>query len=102
VPVIDRYLEALAKHKGEALVLRPGTPVQMVVGGASRPATAKPVSEEQIMGLLSEALGASYAPGVSGKRTYPYGSPAGAAAVPEGLGYEMLGIIPGDPKPPGE
>jgi twitching motility protein PilT len=81
VPVIDRYLEALAKHKGEALVLRPGTPVQMVVGGASRPATAKPVSEEQIMGLLSEALGASYAPGVSGKRTYPYGSPAGAAAV---------------------
>jgi twitching motility protein PilT len=81
VPVIDRYLEALAKHKGEALVLRPGTPVQMVVGGAPRPATAKPVSEEQIMGLLSEALGASYAPGVSGKRTYPYGSPAGAAAV---------------------
>ena len=39
-------------------MLRPGTPVQMVVGGASRPATAKPVSEEQIMGLLSEALGA--------------------------------------------
>jgi twitching motility protein PilT len=81
VPVIDRYLEALAKHKGEALVLRPGTPVQMVVGGASRPATAKPVSEEQITGLLSEALGASYAPGVSGKRTYPYGSSAGPASL---------------------
>ena len=79
--VIDRYLEALIKHKGEALVLRPGTPVQLVVGGAPRPATSKPVSEEQITGLLSEALGASYAPGVSGKRTYPYGSPSGPASL---------------------
>ena len=33
------------------------------------------------MGLLSEALGAAYAPGVSGKRTYPYDSPAGPASL---------------------
>jgi twitching motility protein PilT len=81
VAVIDRYLEALIKHKGEALLLRPGSPVEMVIGGNPRPATNKAVSEEQIMSLLAEALGADYAPGVSGRRTYPYDSPAGQASV---------------------
>jgi twitching motility protein PilT len=81
VAVIDRYLEALTRHKGEALLLRPGSPVEMVIGGNPRPATNKAVSEEQIMSLLSEALGADYAPGVSGRRTYAYDSPAGHASV---------------------
>ncbi len=81
VPALDRYLEALAKHRGEALVLKAGAPVELVVGGVSRPATSKPVSEDQIMTVLAEALGATYAPGVSGHRTYQYSSAAGAAAV---------------------
>jgi twitching motility protein PilT len=81
VPALDRYLDALAKHRGEALVLRAGSPIELVIGGASRPATSKPVSEEQIMSLLAEALGATYAPGVSGQRTYQYASPGGSAAV---------------------
>ena len=62
-------------------MLRAGSPVEMVVNGNARPATAKPVSEEQIMNLLGEALGATYAPGVSGQRTYQYASPAGMASV---------------------
>jgi twitching motility protein PilT len=81
VAVIDRYLEGLVKHKGEALVLRPGAPIELVISGVARPATSKPVSEEQISGLLTDALGAAYAPGVSGKRSYPYSSPIGPATL---------------------
>jgi twitching motility protein PilT len=81
VPALDRYLDALAKHRGEALVLRAGSPIELVIGGASRPATSKPVTEEQIMNLLAEALGATYAAGISGHRTYQYASPGGMAAV---------------------
>ena len=81
MPALDRYLEALSKHRGEALVLRAGAQVELVVNGSARPATSKPVSEEQITTLLTEALGATYAPGISGKRTYRYSSPAGGAAV---------------------
>ena len=102
--VIDRYLEALTKHRGEALVLRAGAPVQMVVGGTARPATNKPVSEEQVMQLLLEALGNAYAPGVSGKRTYPYQSPLGPASlqVEDGpLGFEVRIVMTGAPGVPG-
>ncbi len=77
--LIDRYLEGLIKHKGEAIVLRPGAPIELVIGGVPRPATSKAVTEEQISGLLTEALGAAYAPGVSGKRSYPYQCPVGLA-----------------------
>jgi twitching motility protein PilT len=79
VAVIDRYLEGLVKHKGEALVLRPGAPIEMIISGVPRPATSRPASEEQISSLLTEALGAAYAPGVSGKRTYSYQSAMGPA-----------------------
>ena len=81
VAVIDKYLEGLVKHKGEALVLRPGATIELVIAGVPRPATSKPVSEEQISALLAEALGPAYAPGVSGKRSYPYQSPLGLATL---------------------
>jgi twitching motility protein PilT len=81
VALIDRYLDALSKHRADALLLRAGAAAEMVIGGAPRPASARPVSEDQIVGLLSDALGAAYAPGVSGKRTYPYQSPFGAVSL---------------------
>jgi twitching motility protein PilT len=81
VAVIDKYLEGLVKHKGEALVLRPGATIELIIAGVPRPATSRPVSEEQISSLLSEALGPAYAPGVSGKRSYPYQSPLGLATL---------------------
>jgi twitching motility protein PilT len=96
VAVIDRYLEALTKHRGEALVVRAGSPVQMVVNGNPRPATNKPVSEDQITQLLVEALGAAYAPGVSGRRTYPYHSAHGTASlqVEDGpMGFEVRIVL---------
>jgi twitching motility protein PilT len=81
VALIDRYLDALSKHRADALVLRAGAAAEMVIAGASRPASARTVSEDQIVGLLTDALGAAYAPGVSGKRTYPYQSPFGSASL---------------------
>ncbi|HEY0709051.1 MAG TPA: type IV pilus twitching motility protein PilT [Polyangia bacterium] len=71
----------MAKHRGEALILRGGAPIELVIRGTARPATAKPVTDEQIMGLLTEALGASYAAGVSGQRTYNYSSAAGPVQI---------------------
>jgi twitching motility protein PilT len=103
--VIDRYLEGLVKHRGEAIVLRPGATVEMVIDGMSRPATSKPVAEEQISRLLVEALGAAYAPGVAGKRTYQYQSTAGLAAVqvddgPLGFSVRITLTAPAPPAKP--
>jgi twitching motility protein PilT len=81
VPVLDRYLEALAKHHAEALVLRAGAPVELVIGGVNRAVTARPAGEDQINALLAEALGASFNAGLSGIRTYPYEGPSGPLSV---------------------
>jgi twitching motility protein PilT len=100
VALIDRYLEGLIKHKGEAIVLRPGAPIELVIAGVHRPATSKAVTEEQISGLLTEALGAAYAPGVSGKRSYPYQCPAGLAnlQVDDGpMGLQVRIVLAGSP-----
>jgi twitching motility protein PilT len=92
VAVIDRYLDALSKHKGDALLLRAGALAEMIIGGAPRPASARAVSEDQIVGLLAEALGSSYAPGISGKRTYPYQSPFGPASLQVDDGHAGLSV----------
>jgi len=36
LPVIDRYLEAMVKHKAEQLVFRSGSTVNLVIGGTAR------------------------------------------------------------------
>ncbi len=102
VAVVDKYLEGLVKHRAEALVLRPGAPIELIMSGVPRPATSKPVSEEQISALLSEALGPAYAPGVSGKRSYPYQSPLGAAILQvddSQMGLQVRILLSGTPAP---
>ena len=55
--VLDRYLEAMSKQRGDALVFRSGAPVEMVSGGTARPVSSKPASADQIRGVFSEVLG---------------------------------------------
>ena len=81
MPVIDRYLEAMVKHRADQLVFRSGSTVTLVIGGASRPISSRPATEEQITGVLTEALGSSYTPGLSGNRSFPYDAPTGAVSI---------------------
>jgi len=81
VPVIDRYLEAMVKHRAEQLVFKSGTTVSLVIGGTTRPISSKPATEDQITGVLTEALGSSYTPGLAGNRTFPYSAPTGAVSI---------------------
>jgi twitching motility protein PilT len=81
VPVNDRYLEAMVKHRAELLVFKSGATVSLVVGGTTRPISSKPATEDQITGVLTEALGSSYTPGLSGNRSFPYEGPTGKVSI---------------------
>jgi len=88
---LDRYLEAMKKHNASALILRAGNPVVMVIAGNDRPVSSQGVAERQIQNMLAEVLGASYVPGLSGSKTFPYDSPIGPVtiAVDERTGLEV-------------
>ena len=79
--VLDKYIEAMVKHHADALVLKADGVVELVVEGTARPATARPLTEDQIVGLLTEALGANFTPGLSGRRTYNHDAPTGPVTV---------------------
>ncbi len=74
--ILDRYLEAMSKQRGEALVFRSGAPVEMVSGGASRPVSSKPASADQIRSLFAEVLGGDTSDGF-----HTYRGPFGAVAI---------------------
>jgi twitching motility protein PilT len=92
LPVIDRYLEAMVKHRAEQLVFRSGTTVNLVIGGTTRAISSRPATEDQITGVLTEALGSSYTPGLAGARTFPYDGPGGAVAIQVEDGAEGLTV----------
>ena len=92
MPVIDRYLEAMVKHRADQLVFRSGATVTLIVGGTARPISSRPATEDQITGVLTEALGSSYTPGLSGNRTFPYEAPTGAVSIQVEDGNEGLTV----------
>jgi twitching motility protein PilT len=92
LPVIDRYLEAMVKHRAEQLVFRSGTTVNLVIGGTARPISSRPATEDQITGVLTEALGASYTPGLAGNRSFPYDGPTGSVSIQIEDGNEGLTV----------
>jgi twitching motility protein PilT len=81
LPVIDRYLEAMVKHRADLLVFKSGATVSLVIGGTTRPISSRPATEDQITGVLTEALGSSYTPGLAGNRSFPYEAPTGAVSI---------------------
>jgi twitching motility protein PilT len=82
VPVIDRYLEAMSKQRGEALVFKTGQMVEMIVAGASRAVSSRPAAPEQVTTMLAEILGADYAAKLKGGRgTFPYKGPFGGISI---------------------
>jgi twitching motility protein PilT len=92
LPVIDRYLEAMVKHRADQLVFRSGATVTLMIGGTTRPISSRPATEDQITGVLTEALGSSYTPGLAGNRTFPYDAPTGAVSIQVEDGHEGLTV----------
>src|SRR3954469_4756188 len=92
LPVIDRYLEAMVKHRADLLVFRSGATVTLMIGGTARPISSRPATEDQITGVLTEALGSSYTPGLSGNRTFPYDAPTGGGSIQVEDGNEGLTV----------
>ncbi len=82
MPMIDRFLEAMSKQRGEALVFESGAAVGLIVGGVSRPLSAKPVAAAQIMSLLTEAVGVDSVNTLNGGAgELSYQSPIGAVTI---------------------
>ena len=76
VPVIDRYIQALGKHQAEAIVLKEGKAVEMVIQGSARPASSKMAERQQIERLLQEAFGDAWAMQDTGPRKNTAAPPA--------------------------
>ncbi len=79
----------MSKQRGEALVFKSGTAVELLVGGASKTISARPVNTEQLLSLLAEALGAETVQRMNGAGgDFRYQSPFGSVALrvtrPEG------------------
>ncbi len=103
MPVLDRYIDALLSHQAERLVFKGGEPVQLVARGSARPVTSRAATDEQIVSLLTEALGASAMVGLPPSFTCRYDAPAGSVSVEVVDGAEGLVVTlrPGAPQDEG-
>lgn len=97
MPVLDSYLDAMAKHRAERLVFRAGGPVELILAGVARPISSKPATEPQIQQVLTEVLGTSYRPGSPGVQRFPYSGPSGHVTIQINRGVEgiVVHIEPG-------
>ncbi len=80
----------MVKNRAEALVFRAGANVELIVGGVPRPVSSRPATEEQIITVLSDALGAAYTPGLAGRRSFTYTAPTGPVSIEVDDGHEGL------------
>jgi twitching motility protein PilT len=98
VATLDRYVEAMSKQRGEALVFRPGAVPELLAGGVTHPISSRAVSPEQIELLVSEAVGPEALARLAGGRgTFAYQSPFGAVTiqVAPGAGGLHARVLPG-------
>jgi hypothetical protein len=82
VATLDRFVEAMSKQQGEALVFKPGAAPELVVGGTNRLVSSRAVTAEQLEQLLTEALGPGVLAGLGGGRgSFAYQGPFGAVTI---------------------
>jgi twitching motility protein PilT len=72
---LDKFIEALHRHKAEKLEVAAGKPITIGVNGASQPATTQPLTEEQVTSLLQEIVPAPNA------EDFIYDAPTGTVRV---------------------
>lgn len=78
MPNIDRYLEAMQKQQAEAMLLKVGGMVEMTVNGQTRSVSNKPVTVEQVHGLVAEVLPDYRSRLQDGRGSFPHRSPFGS------------------------
>jgi len=82
VATLDRFVEAMMRHRAEALRFRPGAVPELVTGATSRPISSRAITEEQIQLLVREVLGSDVFTRLSGGRgAFLYQSPFGEVAL---------------------
>jgi twitching motility protein PilT len=94
---LDRYVEAMAKQRGEALVFRPGANPELFLAGQARPISSRAVTQEQIQVLVAEVLGPDFlARTAGGQGTFPYQSPYGGVTITVVRGAQgfLVRVIP--------
>lgn len=76
--IIDRYIEPLKKPGAQAVTLRSGAGVELMINGASKALSSAPLAANQIMSVLSEVLPEGFQKEVDGTaKDFSYDSPMG-------------------------
>ncbi len=80
---LDRFLQALLAHGGDALLLAAGQPVRMRHRGALRPVSKEILDEAQVAALLKELAPPAMVPllGPQARLSFTYQAPMGAVEV---------------------
>jgi twitching motility protein PilT len=102
VATLDRYVEAMAKQRGEALVFRPGANPELLLGGQPRVISSRAVTQEQIQLLVAEVLGPDFlSRAAGGQGTFPYQSPYGGVTITVVRGAQgfLVRVVPGGEAP---
>ena len=100
MPNIDRYLEAMQKQHAETMLLKVGAMVEMTVNGQARPVSNKPVTVEQVHGLVAEVLPDYRSRLQDGRGSFPYRSPFGSYQLQVADGSLLrIAALPDQPQP---
>ena len=94
---LDRFVEAMSRQRGEALVFRPGAAPELIVAGATRLVSSRVVTAEQIEQLVGEVLGPGVLAGLGGGRgSFAYQGPFGAVTIQlaQGAGGWHARVLP--------
>lgn len=80
--IIDRYIEPLKKPGAQAITLRSGAGVELMISGASKALSSAPLAGSQIISVLSEILPAGFQNEVEGSaKDFSYDSPMGQVKI---------------------
>ena len=80
--LIDRYIEPLKTPGSQAITLRTGAGVDMIIKGATKSLSSTPVPTNKIMSLLEEVLPSGFQDEVEGSsKEFDYQSPLGPVKI---------------------
>lgn len=80
--LIDRYIEPLKTPGSQAITLRTGAGVDMMIKGASKSLSSTPVPTNKIMSLLEEVLPSGFQDEIEGSsKEFDYQSPLGPVKI---------------------
>ena len=80
--LIDRYIEPLKTPGSQAITLRTGAGVDMMIKGATKPLSSTPIPTNKIMSILEEVLPSGFQDEIEGStKEFDYQSPLGPVKI---------------------